>query len=335
MPDFGFSGKISHATLRTERPLMSSSMRILVTGGAGFIGSHIVAALCQKGHQVTVLDNLSSGNPTNLVPEATLVTGDITDQTLVQHLFQNNAFEAVFHLAAQIDVRASVSNPQKDAETNIMASLNLIQNAAANGVQRFIFSSTGGAIYGDTDARPTIESHSENPLSPYGIGKLAIDKYLAFYAAQYPMQTVSLRYANVYGPRQNPHGEAGVVAIFLNKMLAGENPHINGDGNQTRDYVFVEDVALANLAALETKHAAGVYNIGTGRETSVNELFTLLNNHFANAFIENHAPGKPGEQLTSALSSGRAAEELDWNPKITLEEGLQKTLAWFRDQHAA
>lgn len=321
--------------LLEEKLLIYTLMRILVTGGAGFIGSHIVAALCQKGHEVTALDNLSSGSHANLAPEATLVTGDITDQALVQHLLQSNAFDAVFHLAAQIDVRASVANPQKDAETNIMASLNLIQAAATSGVKKFIFSSTGGAIYGDTDARPTIESHPENPLSPYGIGKLAIDKYLAFYATQYPMQTVSLRYANVYGPRQNPHGEAGVVAIFLNKMLAGENPRINGDGSQTRDYVFVEDVAAANLAALETEQAAGVYNIGTGRETSVNELFALLNDHFAHTFTEDHAPGKPGEQRTSSLNASRAAQELGFVPTIPLEAGIEKTVNWFRNQHAA
>ncbi len=304
-------------------------MNILVTGGAGFIGSHIVDALIAKGHTVTVFDDLSSGKEAQINPLATFVKGDIRNAESLETLFKTTPFEAVFHLAAQIDVRKSTADPLTDAETNILASLRLIHLAHTQGVQKFIFSSTGGAIYGDTNSRPTTETHSEHPLSPYGIAKLSVDKYLAFYSALFGMQTVSLRYANVYGPRQNPHGEAGVVAVFLNKMLNTSEPAINGDGLQTRDYVFVSDIVAANIAALE-KNASGVYNIGTGRETTVNELFQLLNGFFANSFQEIHADAKPGEQLTSSLDATRATKELDWKPLVSLEDGLKKTFEWFK-----
>jgi UDP-glucose 4-epimerase len=305
-------------------------MNILVTGGAGFIGSHLVDALQKDSHQVTVLDNLSSGLTKNITPQTAFIEGDICNAALVAKVFKENSFDAVFHLAAQIDVRASVADPLHDADINIVGSLHLIQSAAQSGVKKFIFSSSGGAIYGDTEMRPTPETHSENPLSPYGIGKLTIDKYLAFYEAQFGMQTVSLRYANVYGPRQNPHGEAGVVAIFLQKMLAGINPIINGDGEQTRDYVFVKDVAQANILAL-TSEKSGVYNIGTGVETSVNALFTLLNKNFGDRFTEEHGESKPGEQKTSSLNAIKAQQELSWQSTLPLEEGLKQTYEWFKN----
>lgn len=306
-------------------------MNILVTGGAGFIGSHITDKLIGLGHQVTVLDNLSSGSKNNLQASVELVEENICNHQAITSLLTEKKFDAIFHLAAQIDVRASVAYPLSDAQTNILASLHLINEAAKTGVQTFIFSSTGGAIYGDTAIRPTPENHSEHPLSPYGIGKLTIDKYLHFFKTIAPMRTVSLRYANVYGPRQNPHGEAGVVAIFINRMLASTNPVINGDGKQTRDYVFVEDVADANIRALENPQASGVYNIGTGQESTVVELFQHLNTHFKNSFIEQHGESKPGEQLTSSLDSTRANQELNWKAQVSLEQGLEMTYNYFSE----
>lgn len=304
-------------------------MRILVTGGAGFIGSHLADALLERGHAVTVFDDLSSGRRENVPKGAEFIQGDLRNPEDIERVFASSGFDAVFHLAAQIDVRKSVADPAADAETNILGSLRLIERAARSGAKAFIFSSTGGAIYGDTDARPTREGHPEHPQSPYGIAKLAIDKYLAFYAANSGMRTVSLRYGNVYGPRQNPHGEAGVVAIFSKMMLEGRNPIINGDGEQTRDYVFVGDVVQANVAALENEGASGVYNIGTGVETSVNELFGQLNALSGGTFEEKHGEAKPGEQKTSSLDASRAAAELGWKPEIGLEQGLRAAWEWF------
>lgn len=305
-------------------------MNILVTGGAGFIGSHLVDTLIERGHTVFVYDNLSSGKTTNINPEAILIQADICDKNALEKAFTDNALDIIYHLAAQIDVRKSAADPLADAETNILASLHLIHLAATHGIKKFIFSSTGGAIYGDTSLRPTTENHPEHPLSPYGIAKLSIDKYLHFYREIMNLPSVSLRYGNVYGPRQNPHGEAGVVAIFLNKMFGEEQPTINGDGMQSRDYVFVGDVVRANIAALETESASGIYNIGTGKETTVNELFSLLNDFFDNSFQEIHAPAKAGEQKTSCLDTARAESELAWQPTVSLKDGLRQTFEWFK-----
>lgn len=307
-------------------------MTILVTGGAGFIGSHIVDALVERGHTVLVYDDLSSGKLANINPKATLIQADIRDKEALTRVFTENTIEAVYHLAAQIDVRKSTADPLTDAETNILASLHLIDLASKNDVKKFIFSSTGGAIYGDTDIRPTPENHSEHPLSPYGIAKLAVDKYLHFYREINGLPSVSLRYANVYGPRQNPHGEAGVVSIFINKMLEEVNPTINGDGMQSRDYTHVSDIVEANILALETESASGVYNIGTSKETTVNELFQTINGFFDNTFQEIHATGKPGEQKTSSLDTSRAQKELSWSPKIDLRDGLKLTFESFRSK---
>jgi UDP-glucose 4-epimerase len=306
-------------------------MRILVTGGAGFIGSHLTDALLAQGHAVSVFDDLSTGSRKNVPQGAVFTQGDLRNPEGLDQIFTGKSFEVVFHLAAQIDVRKSVADPAGDAETNILGSLRLIDCAAKSGTRTFIFSSTGGAIYGDTEVRPTPESHPENPLSPYGIAKLAIDKYLAFYGATTDMRAVSLRYGNVYGPRQNPHGEAGVVAIFSKMMLEGRNPVINGDGTQTRDYVFVGDVVRANLAALEASHASGVYNIGTAQETSVNELFAKLNALSGGTFKEEYGEAKRGEQKTSSLDASRAARELGWRPETDLTAGLQATWEWFSE----
>jgi len=310
-------------------------MKIIVTGGAGFIGSTVVDMLIEKNHEVVIIDNLCSGQKENINPKAKFLETDITDFAKIEEIFQMEKPETVYHFAAQIDVRKSVSDPLFDAQTNILAGLNLINLSQKYDVQKFIFSSTGGAIYGDTDQRPTIEDHSEWPLSPYGIAKLTTDKYLNYYNQIHGLKFVSLRYGNVYGTRQNPHGEAGVVAIFLNKMLNNDQPTINGDGEQTRDYVYVADVARANLAALENFEKVGVYNVGTGIETSVNQLFREINKNFANKFEELHGPAKMGEQKTSCLDASKIKNDLGWEPKVDFAEGIQKTFEWFKNRNSA
>ncbi len=306
-------------------------MKILVTGGAGFIGSSLSDELIKRRHQVVIVDNLSTGFKKNINPEAKFFQANLANFKKIDNILKKEKPQAVFHLAAQIDVRKSVANPLADARINILAGINLIKLAREYGVKKFIFSSTGGTIYGDTQKRPTKESHPEWPLSPYGIAKLTIDKYLNYFNQVCGLKYTSLRYGNVYGPRQNPLGEAGVVAIFLNKMLRGEQPVINGDGRQTRDYVFVDDVVKANISALQNINKIGVFNIGTGKEASVNEIFRLIRNCAGNKKIkEEHGPAKPGEQLTSCLNASRARQELNWQPKINLDEGIKRTFEWFR-----
>jgi len=308
-------------------------MKILVTGGAGFIGSHVVDALLQKNSEVIIVDNLSTGKKENINSSAKFIEADITEFGRMDEIFVTEKPEVIFHLAAQIDVRKSVADPMGDAKTNILASLNLIRLSHQYAVKKFIFASTGGAIYGDTDERPTPEKSPEWPLSPYGIAKLTVDKYLFYHQAVYGLPYTSLRYGNVYGPRQNPHGEAGVVAIFLNKMLKGEQPVINGTGNQVRDYVYVADVVRANMAALDNFSALGVYNVGTSVETSVVDLFAEINRSFDGQFKEEHGPAKPGEQLTSCLDFTRIQAELGWAPQMGIKEGLQATYEWFKNNN--
>ncbi len=224
-------------------------MKILVTGGAGFIASHIADAFIEEGHSVHILDNLSSGFEKNINPKASFIKADIRDKSLSK-IFEKEKFDVINHHAAQMDVRRSVADPAFDAEINILGTINLLQNAVKYKVSKFMFASTGGAIYGEQEYFPADEKHPTAPLSPYGISKLSVEKYLFFYKAQYDLNYSILRYANIYGPRQNPHGEAGVVAIFSKKLLNGEQPVINGEGKQTRDYTFVKDVVKANLLAL-------------------------------------------------------------------------------------
>lgn len=308
-------------------------MKILATGGAGFIGSHVVDKLVEKGHRVFVLDNLSTGKRENINAQAEFIEADITDFAKIEKVFAENKFDVVFHLAAQIDVRKSVADPVFDAETNILGSVNLIELSRKYDIKKFIFSSTGGAIYGDTQNRPTPEDCPEWPLSPYGIAKLSADKFLHYYHEVHGLKYISLRYGNVYGPRQNPHGEAGVVAIFLNKMLEGVQPVIFGDGAQTRDYVFADDVARANLLALENFEKVGIYNVGTGIETSVNDLFRKINGHFKGKFQEIHGPAKLGEQKTSCLSCAKIEKDFGWKPEISFEEGIKMTFDWFKNNY--
>ncbi len=305
-------------------------MKILVTGGAGFIGSHVVDAYIQSGHKVFIIDNLLTGNRKNVNPKAAFIELDIRSEEL-RNVFERERFDLVNHHAAQMDVRRSVEDPSFDASVNILGVLNVLENCRKTDVRKFIFASTGGAIYGEQDYFPADEQHPIRPLSPYGITKLATEKYLYYYSTVFGLEYVILRYSNVYGPRQNPYGEAGVVAIFTTKMLQSGQPLINGDGKQTRDYVFVEDVVSANLAALQFA-TSDTINIGTGVEKDVNELFWLLRTLTSSSCKEQHGPAKAGEQQRSVLNSAKAKSLLMWSPTYSLEEGLRKTVEWFRNQ---
>ncbi len=302
-------------------------MKILVTGGAGFIGSHIVDALVTAGHHVVVVDNLATGSRDNIPAEVTLHEVNIQDSILAK-IFAQEQPEIVFHLAAQIDVRKSVADPLADAQENIIGSLNLLEQCRATGVKKVIFSSTGGAIYGDTDVVPTPESHSTDPISPYGIAKLTIEKYLYFYHHVHGLNYTILRYGNVYGPRQNAKGEAGVVSIFCDQILTKNIPIINGDGSQTRDYVYVGDVVAANMAALNSEKN-GLYNIGTGIETTVNDLAAHIKSALQSSVEFMHGKAKPGEQQRSCIDASKAKTELNWTPQMTIADGIKKTAEWF------
>jgi len=310
-------------------------MKTLVTGGAGFIGSHLVDKLIEKGHQVVVIDNLSTGKKENLNPRAKFYKEDISSPK-ISRIFDKEKIEAVFHLAAQIDVRKSVKEPIEDAKINILGSLNLIQNFIILKAKykipntKFIFASSGGAIYGDTDVIPTPETYSEKPESPYGIAKLTIEKYLHFYKKTYNLNYAVLRLANVYGPRQNSKGEAGVVAIFCDKMLKNEEVVINGDGGQSRDFVFVNDVVNAALLSLE-QEKSDIYNIGTGKETNINDIFKKIKQLTSSNCQEIHGPAKSCEQKRSCLDSSNARQKLTWEPKYELYKGLRERTAWFKE----
>lgn len=303
-------------------------MKILVTGGAGFIASHIVDAYIGSGHNVVIVDDLSSGRRENINPQAKFVQLDIREKAL-EDVFKEGEFDVVNHHAAQMDVRKSVADPQYDASINVVGGLNVFENARKHGVRKIIFSSTGGAIYGEQDYFPADEAHPLRPLSPYGITKLCTEKYLFYYKEVHGIDHVILRYANIYGPRQNPHGEAGVVAIFASRMIRREQPVINGDGKQTRDYTFVGDVVKANVAALSYK-GSQIFNVGTSVEHDVNYLFVNLRKHLNPTCPENHGPAKLGEQMRSVISYARIQKELGWLPSVPLEEGLGITAEYFK-----
>ena len=302
-------------------------MKILVTGGAGFIGSNLVDALIKKGNGVVVVDNLYMGKTENINPEARFYLMDIRSKELAK-LFEAEKIEVVYHQAAQMDVRKSVEDPMFDADVNVSGTLNLLQNSVNHNIKRFLFASTGGAIYGEQDYFPADEKHPTRPCSPYGITKLTVEKYLYYYNLVFNLNYTILRYANVYGPRQNPHGEAGVVAIFIKKMKANEQPVINGEGTQTRDFVFVDDVVRANLSALD--HGINdIFNVGTEIETDVNEIFKEINGLIGNNLPEKHVPAKEGEQLRSVISFEKTKKLLGWEPQVDLETGLKKTVGYF------
>ncbi len=305
-------------------------MKILVTGGAGFIGSHITDAYIDQGHEVHIVDNFSTGRKENVNPKATLHELDLNDEK-VRDICEKEKFDIINHQAAQIDVRTSVSDPRYDANINILGSINLYEAAKQAGTKKIIFASSGGAIYGEQDYFPADEEHPTNPCSPYGIGKLVNEKYLYYYNVEFGIEYVSLRYANVYGPRQNHRGEAGVVAIFLHKMLTGEQPVINGDGKNTRDYTYVGDVVQSNLFALEEK-CSGIYNVGTAVENDVNLIFRNLKEMSGSDCEEIHGEAKEGEQRRSVIVSKRLKEQFGWQPKVELKNGLSRTADFFKEK---
>ncbi|HEX6096853.1 MAG TPA: NAD-dependent epimerase/dehydratase family protein [Thermoanaerobaculia bacterium] len=305
-------------------------MRVLVTGGAGFIASHVVDAYVERGHEVTVVDDLSSGLRENVNPKAKLIVADLRERQTIEAL-RGRKFDLVNHHAAQIDVRVSVADPAADAELNVVAALRLFQAMVDDGVQKIVFASSGGAAYGEPHYAPQDEQHPVNPLSPYGCAKLAIDQYLGFFRHVHGVKAVSLRYGNVYGPRQRKDGEAGVIAIFAGALLDGQTPRINGTGEQTRDYVFVEDVVRANMAASELD-LDGIYNVGTGTETSVNTLYAAITQALGIDRQAEHGPAKAGEQMRSVLDGSRLRKAANIPDPVQIEEGLRRTVEWLRSR---
>ena len=303
--------------------------KCLVTGGAGFIASHLVDRLIEKGYEVAIIDNLSTGKKENLNPKADFYEIDIRDQK-VSEIFKKVKPELVFHYAAQIDVRKSVEDPVESAKTNILGGLNILENCKKFGVKKIIFASSGGAIYGEADIIPTLEDYLPHPVSPYGIEKLIFEHYLYFYKKEYGLDYLILRFANIYGPRQNSKGEAGVVSIFCDKMILGEKIIINGDGKQTRDFVFVDDVINANILGIEN-NKSGIFNVGTSKETNINDIFHKLSKAFNIKIQEVHGPQKAGEQERSCLDFKKIKKDFEWNPEYNIERGLLKTQEWFKE----
>ncbi len=307
-------------------------MKIVVTGGAGFIASHIVDAFIERGHEVHIFDDLSTGQKANLNPKATFHAVDIADVKAAR-LIEQIKPEALSHHAAQMDVRHSVADPTFDARVNILGFINLLEGCKNAGVKKVMFASSGGAVYGEQEIYPAPESHVTLPASPYGVSKRTGELYLSYYHQAYGLPYIALRYANVYGPRQSAKGEAGVVAIFLSMLLSGKTALINGDGKQTRDYVFVGDVVAANLAALESSYI-GQINIGTGVETDVVAIYDHLRQAVGSATEAQHGPAKPGEQRRSCLDNRHAGAVLGWRPQVALADGLRRTAEYYRENQA-
>ena len=307
--------------------------RALVTGGAGFVGSHVVEAYLAAGWSVTAVDDLSRGKREHLPPDVPLEVLDVRDPAL-RNVIAGGTFDVVNHHAAQMDVRVSVADPIFDAETNIIGLLNVLEGARAGGVRRVVFASSGGVVYGDGSPPPHREDAPKKPASPYGVSKLCSEYYLMLFTNMYGLETVALRYANVYGPRQDPHGEAGVVSIFAERLRSGHPLTLYGDGTQTRDYVYVTDVARANLLATEAPLSSSTsidgtaFNIGTGRETSVADLAHTLAQVAQRDLQVTHALARAGELSRSALVIEKAAEEVGWTPEVELTRGLEMTYAW-------
>ncbi len=306
-------------------------MRILVTGGAGFIGSNVVDGYLEDGHEVAVLDNLSTGRREFVHPRAVFFQRDLDEPSGVDAALAEFQPEVVNHHAAQIDVRASVTDPIRDARTNILGSLALLQSCARHRVRKFIYASTGGALYGEGRKLPAAEDHPINPESPYGVSKHTVEHYLYLWKLLHGLDYTVLRYPNVYGPRQNPHGEAGVNAIFIGLMLEGQVPRIFGNGDQVRDYLYVGDVVEANRLALE-KGSGEILNLGTGRGTSVNDIVSVLNTLLHSRIVPMHEPDRPGEVQRIYLDATRAREVLGWKPTVSFQDGLARTIEWHRYQ---
>jgi UDP-glucose 4-epimerase len=303
-------------------------VKIVVTGGAGFIASHIVDAYLEAGHEVHIVDDFSTGQKANVNSKATLHPVDIAENEAAQLIGQIKP-DVLSHHAAQMDVRHSVADPTFDARVNILGFINLLEASKNSGVKKVIFASSGGAVYGEQEVFPAAESHPTQPASPYGVSKRAGELYLSYYHQAFGLPYIALRYANVYGPRQSAMGEAGVVAIFLSLLLAGQPPVINGDGRQTRDYVYVGDVVAANMAALQSSFV-GPINIGTGVETDVVTIFQHLRDALGSPSAARHGPPKVGEQRRSCLETSRAAQVLGWRHRMTLKDGLRQTAAYYR-----
>lgn len=307
-------------------------MKILITGGAGFIGSHVADLLLENEYDVCIVDNLSSGKLENVNPNAKFYKCDIRDSQIYK-IIEDEKPQIIIHNAAQMSVRNSVEDPLNDADINIIGGLNVLEAAKKAKVKKIIFASSGGVVYGEQQYFPADEDHPTKPICPYGVAKLSYEKYLYYYHYIFGIKYIALRYANIYGPRQDPYGEAGVVAIFSKKLLSGDQPVINGDGMQTRDYVYVKDVATANLLAVNTDYI-GEINIGTALETNVNKIFNILKNAAGKPDLEEvHGPAKDGEQKRSVLSYRKARQILGWKPEVKLEEGLIKTFNWFKEEN--
>lgn len=304
-------------------------MRILVTGGAGFIGSNVVDGLIALGHEVAVFDNLSSGRRGFVNPSARFFEGALNDGTTLEHCISEFLPEVVDHHAARIDVRKSVCDPIEDARTNILGTLMLLQACVRHGVRKMVYASTGGAIYGESQFLPASEEHPVNPESPYGVSKHTVEHYLYTWKRVHNLDYTTLRYPNVYGPRQNPHGEAGVNAIFIGQMLRGERPHIFGDGEQVRDYLFVADVVAANDLAL-SRGSGEILNLGTGIGTSVNQIVVELNRILGTRLDPVYDTPRAGEVERSFLDARRAAAVLGWKPEVCFCDGLRRTVEWFK-----
>lgn len=305
-------------------------MNILVTGGAGFIASHIVNAYIDAGHNVTVIDNLSSGEMRFLNPKAKFYEMDILDPD-VHDILKAEKIKAINHHAAQISVSDSLKDPIFDANSNIIGTLQLVQSAVSLNIEKFIFASTGGAMYGEQIHYPASEEHPCHPLSPYGISKLSAENYLRFFNEQYKLSTTVLRYSNVFGPHQNPHGEAGVVAIFCQKLIEDQKPVITGDGEQTRDFISVRDVVRANVIALDPD-CVGTYNVGTGKETSVNTMTECLLGISGKNISSEHGSARNGEQRRSVIGYKKFNAEFGWKPEFSLEQGLIETYDFFQNK---
>ena len=305
-------------------------MNILVTGGAGFIGSHIVKAYIDAGHSVTIIDDLSTGEMKLVNPEATFYKLDIHSPE-VKNVLEKEKISVINHHAAQISVIESVVDPLLDANSNIIGTLQLLQNAVSLGIEKFIFASTGGAMYGEQKFFPASEDHPSQPLSPYAISKLCAEYYINYFGTRHGLNTTVLRYSNVYGPHQNPHGEAGVVAIFCQRLMEGLPPVIFGDGEQTRDFIYVRDIARANNLALEPE-CKGVFNVGTGKETSVNYLTKVLIKISGTDLTIEYNPARNGEQRRSSIDSRKLLKRFGWEPCVSLEKGLVETFDYFKNK---